>query len=397
MVTIDEMSPRTPARTLRLPRLLALVAAGGLVASACSGGGKGASTTTSTLPPLPPTVIALVALAGTTVGTGHSVVPVTLTGGTGAQQVGSAIGVGRFPDAIAVNRSGTMAYVANYASNTVTPIDLRTDTALAPIHAGSGPSAIAIAPDGKTAYVADAGSGGTLGDTVTPIDLATNKPGSPITVGPGPQGIVVSPDGKTAYVADAGAIIAGQSGAVGNTVTPIDLATKKALHPITVGNAPLGVAISPDGSTVFVTNLNSESVTPISTATGVAGSAIGVEGGPVAVVISGGTAFVLDTPSSSYPGDNVTPISLATDTAGPAIAVGKGAQDLALAPGGKTLWVSCLTASSIEPISISGRRVGRPVKVTGGPFALAIVSEQQGGTGGTHIGKKTPRKKKKSS
>jgi YVTN family beta-propeller protein len=70
------------------------------------------------------------------------------------------------------------AYVANFDSKTVTPIDTATGTTGAPIAVGSGPSSIAITPNGKTAYVVNGNS-----DTVTPINTLTNTPGAPIPVG----------------------------------------------------------------------------------------------------------------------------------------------------------------------------------------------------------------------
>ena len=66
-------------------------------------------------------------------------------------------------------------------------------------------------------------------DTVTPIDTATNTPGTPIAVGTSPTGIAITPDGTTAYVSNAGA----------DTVSPIDTATNTAGTPIPVGNSPL--------------------------------------------------------------------------------------------------------------------------------------------------------------
>ena len=85
------------------------------------------------------------------------------------------------PDAIAITPNGKTAYIANGAgggdqmsADTVTPIRTSTNTALKPIktgnsHGGSGPDAIAITPNGKTAYVANGG-----GDSVTPINIATD-------------------------------------------------------------------------------------------------------------------------------------------------------------------------------------------------------------------------------
>ncbi len=47
------------------------------------------------------------------------------------------------------------AYVTNYSSNTVTPIDTATNTPGTPIPVGTTPTAVAITPDGTTAYVAE--------------------------------------------------------------------------------------------------------------------------------------------------------------------------------------------------------------------------------------------------
>ena len=77
--------------------------------------------------------------------------------------------------------------------------------------AASGPVAGKSAP--VTAYVANAGSG-----TVTPIATATNTAGRPITTGNDPLAIAITPDGKTAYVANAAS----------GTVTPITTATNTA-------------------------------------------------------------------------------------------------------------------------------------------------------------------------
>ena len=68
-----------------------------------------------------------------------------------------------------------------------------------------------IAPDGETAYVVISGHPG----AVTPITTATNRPGKPITVGDWPEAIAITPDGKTVYVASINS----------NTVTPISAAT----------------------------------------------------------------------------------------------------------------------------------------------------------------------------
>ena len=89
---------------------------------------------------------------------------------------------------IAVNPSGSRAYVANLGSNNVTVIDTATNTVVgAPIAVGTAPVAIAVNPSGSRAYVTNYGS-----NSVTVIDTATNTVvGVAIAVGSGPAGIAV--------------------------------------------------------------------------------------------------------------------------------------------------------------------------------------------------------------
>jgi YVTN family beta-propeller protein len=129
--------------------------------------------------------------------------------------------------------AGLTAYVANAGDDSVTPIDLATNTPGPAITVGNGPVGIAVTPDGLTAYVVNGSS-----NSVTPIDLATNTPGPAITVGNGLSGIAVTPDGSTAYVTNES----------DGTVTPIDLATNTPQAEITVGSEPAGIAITPAGA-----------------------------------------------------------------------------------------------------------------------------------------------------
>jgi YVTN family beta-propeller protein len=148
------------------------------------------------------------------------------------------------------------AYVAGQ-SGTVTPILTATGTALKPIRIGKEygqvSSAIVFRPDGKTAYVL---SGTVLGGgsgTVTPIRTATSTALKPIAVGQDPRALAITPDGTTIYVTNY------QSG----TVTPIRTATNTALAPIRVGGNPWAIAIAPTGKTAYVADTQPGTVTPI--------------------------------------------------------------------------------------------------------------------------------------
>jgi DNA-binding beta-propeller fold protein YncE len=75
--------------------------------------------------------------------------------------------------------------------------------------------------------------------TVTPIAIATNRAGAPIPVGQAPTGIAITPDGTTAYVTDLS----------NKSVWPLWLATRRLGHAIHVGKGPAAIAIAPSGQT----------------------------------------------------------------------------------------------------------------------------------------------------
>ena len=71
-------------------------------------------------------------------------------------------------------------------------------------------------------------------------------------------------------------------------MTPINTATNKALKAIKVGDDPAAIAITPNGQTTYVVNVNSGTVTPIKTATNKALKAITIgdgTGGPDYIAI----------------------------------------------------------------------------------------------------------------
>jgi YVTN family beta-propeller protein len=321
----------------------------------------------------PPSLVGVVTEigAGAVLGNGNSAEVIDLQHATSKGE--RSVTVGTFPDAVAISIPRETAYVTNYTDGTVTPVDLLTGRPGKPIHVGGGPAGIAITPDNKMAYVTDAGSA-PLGDTVTPIDLKTHRVLRAIKVGLGPQGIAITPDGKTAYVANAGAIVTGQTGAIGHTVTPINLVTKRALTAINVGNAPIAIAISGDGSTAFVTNSYSGSVSPISVAANVAGTPIEMVGSPQAIVNIPKKNQMLIANAATTGADNLTTIAVATESAGASITVPSNPTSLAITPDGKTAWVVSNGTKALVSVDLASGVVDTAHALTfaGGPYAIAI-------------------------
>src|SRR5262249_43292454 len=116
-------------------------------------------------------------------------------------------------------------------------------------------------------------------------------------------------------------------------------------------------------------------VTPINTATGIAGSPIKVGGVPIAIAITpnGKTAYVTDISRNL-----VIPISTATNRAGRRIRVGIGPFHLAITPNGKAVYVANDDSSTVTPISTNTNKAGKPVP--GGAFPTFIPISANGRT-----------------
>ncbi len=275
------------------------------------------------------------------------------------RRAGPPIKVGIHPVAIAISPDGQTAYVACSGSNTVVPIDTATGKAGSPISVGVRPSFIAITPDGRTAYVADNGS-----SQVTPIDLADRVAGPPISVGRFPRTIAITPDGATAYVVSNG------------VVTPIKTSTDTALSPITVGRDSRGVAMTPNGKTVYVLNTYADSITPILVSDNVALPAIHVGGFPHQMVIEPNGHFGYVTLSRTSRKGYLAPIRLSTNTARPAIRVGHRPTAIAITPDGKTVYV-VNRHDSVTPIRTATNLPQKFIQVGVDPDAIAITPNGQ--------------------
>jgi DNA-binding beta-propeller fold protein YncE len=98
---------------------------------------------------------------------------------------------GRPRSRLATLTRGALAVISLAASGVAVVVGPASIPSLVPLAGASAAS--------PTAYVANFASG-----TVTPIATATNTPGSPITVGTNPVAVALTPDGKTAYVVNSG-------------------------------------------------------------------------------------------------------------------------------------------------------------------------------------------------
>jgi YVTN family beta-propeller protein len=144
------------------------------------------------------------------------------------------------------------AYISNSTDNTISVIDVTTNTVTDTIPMSGFGHGIAVSPDGSKVFVTHPFSG-----FVSVITTATNTVSATIPLFTDSRGVCVSPDGSKAYVALYNE----------NKVIVINTSTNTISDTIAVGNSPSGICVSPDGSKVYVANTNSYSVSVINTAT----------------------------------------------------------------------------------------------------------------------------------
>jgi YVTN family beta-propeller protein len=157
-------------------------------------------------------------------------------------------------------------------------------------------------------------------------------------------GIAVTPDGSTLYVTT-----------TDNTVTAIDAVTGAVTATIPVGSNPIGLAITPDGTKVYVANAGlpipgppsqlGTTVSVIDTVTNSVAATlpVGREPSSIAITPDGRTAYVANTFDST-----ISVIDVATEavsgpiSTGPSL-LGVKAQGIAISPDGTKLYASGLT------------------------------------------------------
>lgn len=282
----------------------------------------------------------------------------------------ATIDVGRSPMSVAATPDGSLVYVANRYSDTLSVIDPMANTVVKTIEVGYTPVGIAVAPDDQALYLVGA-SDSTASLHLSMVDLtgfhgvdgfAPFENGSSVgqvAVSPDsrlvylterrcnrqsqcsaqlivhdrsahsnvfvplpssrPDGIAVTPDGRKAYVANPDDA----------TVAAIDLEQVQAqpdnpiVQTIAVGILPTRAAVTPDGGFVYVTNTGSRSLSVISAASDAVIAEIPVGEAPMGIAIAsiaGGcppaTPTITPTPSAT---STPTPSPTATPTPTPSL------------------------------------------------------------------------------
>ncbi len=133
------------------------------------------------------------------------------------------------------------------------------------------------------------------------INTACNMVEGTVTVGRRPLGLAITPDGEKLYVTNS----------YDDNVSVIDTSKKEVINTVKVGFEPIRVAITPDGKKVFVSNRVDNSVSIIDSETDSLVATLPSGREPVGIAISGDGKFAFVTNSGS---DDITIIDVEKNT-----------------------------------------------------------------------------------
>jgi YVTN family beta-propeller protein len=265
------------------------------------------------------------------------------------------------------------AYILNAGDNSVTVINVATNTIVTTITGFSNPQAVSVSPDGSKVYVADYHT-----DSVSVISTSANTVIAKFPAGIYPNGVAVSPDGNTVYVTNAG----------DSSVSVINSAADTVLATIFVGNSPRGISASPDGSKIYVANFNSNTVSVINAVADSISATIPVGNYPCGVSVSpdGSKVYVTNQGSQS-----VSVINTAADTVSATITVGNSPWGVSVSPDGSKVYVANFTSSTVSVINSVNNTVTATILLPTDSYPLGVsvspdgskVYIANGSTGGT--------------
>jgi DNA-binding beta-propeller fold protein YncE len=174
----------------------------------------------------------------------------------------ATVEVGDQPSGMAISKAGDLALVANRASKNVSVLMIsgKEVKLVGNVDVGDVVAAVAIAPDGKRALAAKFPS-----HKIALLEIDGQKVtygGYDMPVGLWPYNVAITPDGRLALTADNGA--SGASDGHVDTVSVIDMEASppRVIDKVMVGDAPEGLAISPDGKTAVAVMLKGSAAIP---------------------------------------------------------------------------------------------------------------------------------------
>lgn len=153
-----------------------------------------------------------------------------------SQKIVKTIKIGRYPRGIAVSSDSKSAYVAEMGGNRIHVINLE-DFSVSHIPIGSNPRAIVLSPNNSMMYVTM-----NLSGKVASWDLVNNKAGKSVKTGKSARSVAISNDGSALFVVNF----------VSDTLSKVRTSDMKVIQNIKVCDEPIGITYDSPTSRTWV-------------------------------------------------------------------------------------------------------------------------------------------------
>lgn len=206
-------------------------------------------------------------------------------------------------------------------------------------------------------------------NTLSLIDLGTKKSVATIPTGEGPHEVAVSPNGKIAVVCNYGS-----SPTPGNTLTVIDVAARKSLRTIDLGKyvRPHGIAWL-RGNDVVVTTEGTKTLLTVDIEAGKVTAAIDTDqfgSHMVALAPAHDRAFVANIDSGS-----ISVIDLKQQRRIANVMTGDGTEGIAISPDQREVWAGNRDGNTISVIDVASLKIVATLPSTSFPIRVKFTGD----------------------
>jgi YVTN family beta-propeller protein len=282
----------------------------------------------------------------------------------------SGVGGASQRPSLALSADGSVLYVANGTASTVSVLDAASGAVLATIPTPGNANSLTLSPDGSKLYVGLNVGTNSDPDALVVIDTATRAiVGSSIAVGgDGTSGIAVTPNGSTLYVPIGNA----------NLVDVIDTTTRAVTQLPNTVTQPRIPVLSPDGTHLYVSHFLSPVATEHITSYDLTASPVTAVDIPLPSLGSLDGMTMSPDGSHVYFTQRTATISRfgTVDTATNAVTmldgIGGGARGVAVTPDGARAYVADFTDNTVAIIDLATNTLVSTVSVPGGPQDVVI-------------------------
>jgi YVTN family beta-propeller protein len=245
------------------------------------------------------------------------------------------------------------------SADAIAEFDIAQNKVVRSLEGGSDPENFAISSDDKTIYVSNEDASG-----VSFLDIPSGKITKTIKTGEEPEGVTLTPDGKLIY----------STNEEDGTVSVTDPAAGKVLKQIKVGRRPRNVVFMPDGAHAYVNAENDGAIGYLDTVKNVLIKPIPLgkpgEIKPMGMAMSndGSKLYV-----STGRGQQVFIIDTATNKPVTSFEVGRRPWGIALSADNKTLYSANGPSNDVSVVDLSNNTVTKKVPVSAGPWGVVVL------------------------